>query len=138
MKPGRYSFAILAMIAVTGAYYLWASRNSATASGAPMVTVSLPVLGDEAAASKLAFNENCVACHGENAAGREGIGPPLVHAIYRPGHHADVAFELAAMNGVRSHHWTFGSMPPVDGVTEDDVRNITIYIRALQRENGIN
>jgi len=44
---------------------------------------------------------------------------------------------LAAKNGVRSHHWRFGDMPPVDGVTNADVMMIARYIRELQKENGI-
>jgi cytochrome c1 len=40
-------------------------------------------------------------------------------------------------NGVRSHHWGFGDMPPIDGLTDADVTNVVAYVRALQRENGI-
>jgi cytochrome c2 len=87
---------------------------------------------------KRGFDAVCAACHGTNAQGREGAGPPLVHKIYEPSHHGDMAFVMAAQNGVRSHHWTFGNMPPVAGVTNADVLNIVAYVRALQRENGIN
>ncbi|MCC2639798.1 MAG: putative Cytochrome c, partial [Nitrospira sp.] len=48
------------------------------------------------------FNANCVACHGARAVGTKQ-GPPLVHKIYEPNHHADVAFQRAAANGVRAH-----------------------------------
>jgi mono/diheme cytochrome c family protein len=84
-----------------------------------------------------AFNAKCAVCHGASAAGREGKGPPLVHKIYEPNHHSDMAFVMAAKNGVRSHHWRFGNMPPVDGVTDADVKAITAYVRALQKENGV-
>ena len=47
-----------------------------------------------------------------NAAGQNGVAPPLVHKLYEPGHHSDMAFIMAAKNGVRSHHWRFGNMPP--------------------------
>ena len=49
------------------------------------------------------------------AAGHDGAGPPLVHKIYQPGHRSDMAFVLAAQNGVRAHHWPFGNRPPVEG-----------------------
>jgi hypothetical protein len=49
-----------------------------------------------------------------------------------------MAFVLAAKNGVAAHHWPFGNMPAVEGVTDADVLNIVTYVRALQRENGIN
>jgi len=41
-------------------------------------------------------------------------------------------------NGVRAHHWKFGSMPPVDGITDAEDGTIVAYVRALQRANGIN
>jgi hypothetical protein len=49
-----------------------------------------------------------------------------------------MAFVMAAQNGVRAHHWKFGDMPPVEGVTNADILNVVAYVRALQRENGIN
>lgn len=84
-----------------------------------------------------AYDAVCAACHGPNGQGQNDVAPPLVHKIYEPGHHGDMAFVMAAQNGVRSHHWKFGNMPPVEGVTKDDILNIVAYIRALQRANGI-
>ena len=80
----------------------------------------------------------CAACHGANAAGQNGVAPPLVHKIYEPSHHGDAAFLLAAKQGVRAHHWKFGNMPPVEGVTPGDVKMVVAYVRELQRANGIN
>lgn len=112
--------------------------TSGIAEGAAIVEVKLPAeLPPLAQMGERAFNAKCAACHGANAAGREGKGPPLVHKIYEPSHHADMAFVMAAKNGVRSHHWRFGNMPTVDGVTDADVKAITAYVRALQTENGI-
>lgn len=106
--------------------------------GASMVKVALPEeLSGQAQMGKRAFDAVCAACHGENAAGRNGMGPPLVHKIYEPSHHADAAFLLAVRNGVRAHHWRFGSMPPQDGLTGAEVKSITHYVRELQRANGI-
>ena len=106
--------------------------------GTLMVRVTVPAdLSAEAEMGKQAFEAACVTCHGENAAGRHGMGPPLIHKIYEPGHHADMAFQLAVQNGVRSHHWRFGDMPPVEGLTRADVASIVTYVREVQRENGI-
>lgn len=69
--------------------------------------------------------------------GKQGFGPPLVHKIYEPSHHGDAAFQVAAAQGVRAHHWRFGNMPPQDGVTAGDVTAIIAYVRELQRANGI-
>lgn len=104
-----------------------------------MVEVRLPdTLSTQAQIGQRGFEAMCAECHGANAAGRDGVGPPLVHKIYEPGHHADMAFVLAAQNGVRAHHWNFGNMPPVEGVTRADVMAIATYVRELQRANGIN
>ena len=82
------------------------------------------------------FADNCARCHGAMADGTD-TGPPLVHRLYEPGHHADFAFQSAAKNGVIAHHWDFGDMPPVAGVSEAEVTQIIAYIRDLQREGGI-
>lgn len=86
----------------------------------------------------IAFQVNCAECHGSNGSGRDGIAPPLVHNIYQPSHHGDIAFTLAVRHGVRAHHWRFGDMPPLERVGDESIAEITAYIRELQRANGIN
>ena len=85
---------------------------------------------------KRAFDANCSVCHGEAALGT-AQGPPLVHGYYNPGHHADVAFTVAATRGVPQHHWNFGDMPPVPAVSAAEVEQIVRYVRWLQREAGM-
>ena len=82
------------------------------------------------------FNSSCSRCHGLHGKGTNH-GPPLVHKIYEPNHHGDVAFHRAAAQGVRAHHWKFGNMPKIDGVTPEDVTEIIQYVRWLQRQAGI-
>lgn len=82
------------------------------------------------------FNTHCAACHGQRGTGTDQ-GPPLVHKIYEPSHHGDGAFYLAVTNGVRAHHWNFGNMPTVEGVPREDVTQIILYVRWLQRQAGI-
>lgn len=82
------------------------------------------------------YNDNCRRCHGPRGAGTTD-GPPLVHITYEPSHHGDDAFLLAPKTGVRAHHWDHGNMPKVPTVNDDDVQEITDYIRFLQREVGI-
>ncbi|NND85400.1 MAG: hypothetical protein HKN46_09655, partial [Acidimicrobiia bacterium] len=45
-------------------------------------------------------------------------------------------FALAARNGVRAHHWTFGDMAPVEGLTDADLEAIVAFVREQQRVNG--
>ena len=90
----------------------------------------------EFAGGEALFDTHCVRCHGERAAGTH-LGPPLVHKIYEPGHHADPSFHLAVQRGVRAHHWSFGNMPSIPGVKPEDVSEIVSYVRWLQRQAGI-
>lgn len=83
------------------------------------------------------FQHKCQSCHGINAAGRHEIGPPLVHKIYETSHHSDKSFYRAIALGVKAHHWPFGNMAAVEGLTQGDVKAIISYVRELQRENGI-
>ncbi|WP_375255445.1 c-type cytochrome [Yoonia sp.] len=106
--------------------------------GDPIVDVTIPAqFSANAQIGKQVFEAACSACHGTNAAGQNGIAPPLVHITYEPGHHGDGAFLSAARNGVISHHWEFGNMPAVEGLTDGDVKLIVAYIREMQRANGI-
>jgi mono/diheme cytochrome c family protein len=82
------------------------------------------------------FDGHCARCHGVRGTGSE-TGPPLVHIVYQPNHHADIAFQRAVAFGVPAHHWRFGNMPPVAGVDEQAVTQITAYVRWLQRRAGI-
>ena len=77
------------------------------------------------------FDRTCSVCHGGMAEGTQA-GPPLVHGLYRPGHHPDISFRNAVKNGVISHHWEFGHMPPQPGVSDEDIEKIICYVRELQ------
>lgn len=109
-----------------------------TSAPAGMISVALPEnLTKEAVIGKSAFDSACASCHGANAGGQDGVAPPLVHKIYEPSHHGDASFHRAVQRGVRAHHWSFGDMPPVEGLTQSDVDGIVAYVRELQRHNGI-
>lgn len=136
---------MLAALAVAGFVSLergpetTAARESGNSSDTAIVAISLPAnLSDNAQVGKVAFEAKCAVCHGLNAVGQADIAPPLVHKIYEPSHHGDEAFQRAVAVGVRGHHWPFGSMPPVEGLTRGEVQMIVAYIRELQRANGIN
>ena len=145
---GRYSLLAVVIAALLAVGFWWGGDDTATTAseatetppaGTAMVEVALPeALSENAQIGKAAFEAKCAACHGVNAAGQDGVAPPLVHKIYEPSHHGDGSFLVAVRNGVRAHHWRFGNMPPVDGLTEGDVKMIVAYVRELQRANGIN
>ncbi len=94
-----------------------------------------PKLSGKIIFGKLAYDKFCSECHGTNGTGTDK-GPPFLHRYYLPGHHGDRAFYVAATSGVRAHHWGFGDMPPVEGITEQYVDMIVEYVRTLQKVNG--
>ena len=133
---GLLAVALLAMVPAGCS----AEEPTASYSGDPpasdAVAVVVPDLSENAQAGERIFNANCALCHGPNASGT-GLGPPLVHRIYEPGHHQDFTIQSAVRNGVPAHHWPFGNMPPVPAVSDEDIPDIICYIRELQRANGI-
>lgn len=77
----------------------------------------------------------CASCHGDDLRGTER-GPSHLSEVYRPGHHADAAFLLAVRRGVAPHHWSFGPMPAIDGLTDADIEAIVAFVRDAQRREG--
>lgn len=82
------------------------------------------------------FANNCSMCHGNNASGTTQ-GPPLVHEIYEPGHHGNASFVIAVARGVRAHHWDFGNMPAIEGLSIEEIHQVICYVRELQLANDI-
>lgn len=105
---------------------------------AQTVNVPQPSAGlmPNAAAGKARFEQHCAVCHGGQLDGSDK-GPPLLHKIYEPSHHGDASFQMAVRHGTRAHHWNFGDMAPVPGISPDDVAHITAYVRMRQRQVGI-
>ena len=144
MKPTITIFA--GVVAAILGYSMWPVEQKTSvidhvksAEGAPLAIVILPKnLSPNAQIGKIGFEAKCANCHGADAAGTEGIAPPLIHKIYKPSHHADESFQRAVSLGVRAHHWPFGNMPAIEGLTRGDVTMVIAYIRELQRANGIN
>ena len=137
----RISAPVLAILILAAIAYSLLPSGSDVGSveeGAPIVKIGIPgQLSEIAMLGKQAFDINCASCHGENAVGQHGVAPPLVHKIYEPNHHGDESFQLAVAMGVRAHHWKFGNMPAIEGLTRADVKTIIAYVRELQRHNGI-
>lgn len=115
---------LLFSIVLLSASSLWAADSLSTR------------LSTQLSTGEAVFRARCAGCHGEGASGTDK-GPPLVHGFYRPDHHADITFRWAVERGVRAHHWTFGDMPKVEGVSKDEVESLITYIRARQKKAGI-
>ena len=131
MTPGRLAAGAVVVALAAGISWFVVPRE-----GDQEVRVSVPTLSDAGQAGKASYDRNCVGCHGGNAAG-SATGPPLVHRVYHPAQHADIAFELAVRRGVRAHHSRFGDMPAQPALPHEELAQITRYIRELQQTSGI-
>ena len=109
-----------------------APQDPMTGSSEFGIPVQDPVLVAE---GDVLYQENCGACHGSDLRGTD-IGPSHLSVVYNPDHHGDAAFALAALNGVRSHHWDFGDMAPVPGLSQEDMDRIVAFVRENQRIEG--
>jgi len=113
------------------------AQQPSTAAGATADQPSSPDPGlaapPELAQGEALYSAKCASCHGQGAMGTDK-GPAFLHPVYVASHHPDEAFSIAALVGVQAHHWRFGDMPPVDGVTQADVLQIVAYVRWLQQQ----
>ena len=81
------------------------------------------------------YAAHCAECHGTDLRGTDK-GPSHLSNVYRPNHHGDAAFLLAVQQGSRAHHWGFGDMPPIEGLSQSDVEAIVAFVRERQRIEG--
>ena len=81
------------------------------------------------------YAESCASCHGADLRGTDK-GPAHLSIVYEPNHHTDDSFRSAIANGAPQHHWNFGDMEPVEGLTDDDVEAVIAYVRAEQERQG--
>jgi mono/diheme cytochrome c family protein len=81
------------------------------------------------------YRASCAACHGSDLRGTE-FGPSQLSVVYQPGHHSDESYMSAMTNGVPAHHWDFGDMAPISGLTQDDMDRIIAFVRENQRIEG--
>ncbi len=81
------------------------------------------------------YRLNCSSCHGADLRGTDQ-GPSQLSIVYEPNHHSDDSYRSAIANGVQAHHWNFGPMPPVGGLSAAEVDAIIAYIRSVQGREG--
>ena len=100
--------------------------------GAPAVPEQDPTLVERGIPL---YEAKCASCHGVDLRGTDQ-GPSHLSIVYEPGHHTDLAFAQAMRFGTPAHHWSFGDMPAVAGLSEADIQAITAYVRSQQRSQG--
>lgn len=136
----------LARIASLGAVALVASLILAGCNGngssGPAPTPTPPPAASPAATAvpildgETLFRQTCAVCHGVDLQGTNQ-GPPFLDRLYHPNHHSDAAFRLAVQRGVIAHHWPFGNMPKIEGLSEQQVEAIIAYVRDQQQQAGL-
>lgn len=136
MSPKIWLFSVVAVAVPLAAYSWWQSRDTVEIKAEPVAGIAIPIFSQRARDGNIVFDANCQTCHGPSAIGTDQ-GPPLVHIVYEPNHHADYSFVQAVRRGVKQHHWTYGAMPSIPGLSDKDIENVIAYVRELQRANGI-
>ena len=109
-------------------------------TGPPTVTSDAPAPPTTAAAfvvpdGAAVYQQYCAECHGVDLRGTDK-GPSQLSIIYEPNHHGDYAYRVAIREGTREHHWWYGDMPPVEGITDLEIEKVISYIRAEQERLG--
>jgi len=110
---------------------LYAVSAAATVRAADEVEIPF-----EMARGQLLYEQYCSSCHGKQLDGSDQ-GPPLIHPFYKPSHHGDKAFYRAALQGTRQHHWNFGDMKPVEGMTRQKMDRVVPYVRYYQQQKKL-
>lgn len=105
-------------------------------SAAPAISAESIEIPFSLAKGQLLYEKYCSSCHGLQLNGSDK-GPPLVHPFYKPSHHDDKSFYRAALKGVKQHHWNFGDMPPVPGMTPGKMDRVVPYLRYYQRQKKL-
>jgi cytochrome c2 len=82
---------------------------------------------------QMLYEKYCSSCHGLQLNGSDQ-GPPLIHPFYKPSHHGDKSFYRAALQGVKQHHWEFGDMSAVVGMTPKKMDSLVPYVRYYQQK----
>ncbi len=106
---------------------------AACSSGDPEAPGASP--GQALADGASIYATSCASCHGADLGGTEK-GPSHLSIVYEPNHHPDDAFRSAIANGAPEHHWNFGAMAPVPGLTDDEVEAVIAFVRSEQERLG--
>lgn len=125
LRGSRWVFSFLVVLA-------WAAAACSTGTVPTTETAGAPELLEQGAEL---YAASCAACHGADLRGTEQ-GPSHLSVVYEPNHHSDFSFISAAQNGVQPHHWNFGPMPPIKGLTDDELTAIVAFVRDTQSREG--
>ena len=126
----------IAIAALVGFVVVAVALSGNQTDGGTDSGTGMPVQGSHVVAvGEALYQASCAECHGADLRGTD-LGPSHLSIVYEPNHHGDAVFVLATRNGVPQHHWPFGDMAPVLGLSDDDLVAIIAYVRENQRIFG--
>ena len=129
-RSQKTAWTIFAATIIAASLLLVACSSDDDAGGTPGGDPEQIAQGEEL------YQANCASCHGSDLRGTDK-GPSHLSSIYEPGHHGDNAFRSAIEIGAVQHHWPFGDMPPVPGLSSTEVDAIIAYVREVQEREGL-
>ena len=138
----RMALTILITCVIAAACGADADEVGDTSAAEPIPTQAADVITPASTAAELAipdgaevYQQYCAECHGVGLRGTDE-GPSQLSIIYEPNHHGDYAYRVAIREGTREHHWWFGDMPPVEGISDLEIEKVISFIRAEQQRLG--
>jgi copper transport protein len=134
----REGYALGAVAILAGAILMLSGRTDAYSAGVPLDTPNPVPHTDEAVETgRLAYQANCLACHGSGAAGdgpaAQGMTPPPAnllegHALF----HSDAEF----FNWIRNRKPGTAMPAFSDSLTDDEIWSTIHYLRELQGQHA--
>lgn len=100
-------------------------------------TVTIPELSESGLRGRQVFAASCQECHGVDGAGGTRTGPPLIHPMYRKNLFPDYVFNKVIREGKREKNWRFGPMEPIKNLTDRQIGDVMVFVRAAQTASGI-
>ncbi len=138
----RMAAAIIFTCVITAACGADASEAGDTSAPEPPPAQTAEVTAPTSTAAELVipdgaevYQQYCAECHGVDLRGTDK-GPSQLSIVYEPNHHGDYAYRVAIRDGTREHHWWFGDMPPVEGISDLEIEKVISFIRAEQERLG--
>lgn len=119
----RVAIALVLIVAACGGDGAGTSQSDAPTTSAPSVVA--------AGSGAELYEATCAECHGTDLRGNDK-GPSFLSSVYEPNHHTDESFRRAVRLGARQHHWPYGDMEPVEGLSDDDIEAIITFVREQQ------
>ena len=128
--------AVLALVFAACGESTGSDDTTAATTGDTTAATEAPSGGGDSANGEVLYNGSCIACHGPNGEGIEGLGKPWVGSDFiNSNSDADmVAFLLVGRPSDDPLNTTGIAMLPKGGnpsLTDDDLQDLVAYMRTL-------